>query len=380
MKHALLTLLIPLAPAAAELPRAVDRDGNPPTPVITAHDHCAWPNLKLLKDGRTLAALIFNKASHGHRPGDIECWLSTDGGASWSLASAATQHEPDTIRMNHAAGLAKNGDLLVLTSGWSNRWPADQPRVRGSYRYETLRPWVSRSPDGGASWWVEKEAFPEKTPGGEAATPFGDVQIAQNGDLCVAVYSAQGAWVTYEERHFRSWLYRSKDDGKTWSEPAVIADANETTVLHLGDGRWLAAARVGNGVEKKDRMTLHASEDDGRTWTFKRDLGGYQQINGHLLQLRDGRVLYTYGDRASAPGQRGLEAMLSTDSGETWTAPVRLTDWNGLDGGYPSSAQRQDGQIVTAYYASAMPDDPPDFIKGYHMAVIVWDADKTFRK
>jgi arylsulfatase A-like enzyme len=365
----------------AKLPRAADRDGRPPAPVITARDHCAWPNLKLLNDGRTLAALIFNNASHGHRPGDIECWLSPDGGATWKLGSAATQHEPDTIRMNHAAGLAKNGDLLVLTSGWSNRWPPGQPRSRGSYRYETLRPWVSRSPDGGLSWWVDKEAFPPKTPGNDFAVPFGDVQIAQNGDLCVAVYSTQGPWEKYEERKFRSWLYRSTDDGKTWGKPVVLApDANETTVLHLRDGRWLAVARIGSGVEKKDRMTLHASSDDGRTWQFRREMTGFQRVNGHLLKLHDGRVLFTCGDRASEFGRRGLEAMISPDGGETWSAPVRLIDWNGLDGGYPSSVQRKDGQIVTAYYASALAGEPADSAKGYHMAVIVWDVEKSFPK
>ncbi len=98
---------------------AVDRTGQRPVPVITARDHCAWPNLKLLKDGRTLATLIFNDASHGHHPGDIECWLSSDGSATWKFGSAATQHEPDTIRMNHAAGLADNTIIIFMSDhGW----------------------------------------------------------------------------------------------------------------------------------------------------------------------------------------------------------------------------------------------------------------------
>lgn len=241
------------APTAASR-YAVDRNGQRPAPVFTAPGHCAWPNLRLLRDGRTLAALIFNDASHGHHPGDIECWLSGDGGATWRFGSAATQHEPDTIRMNHAAGLAANGDLIVLTSGWSNRWPPDVPRTRGSYRYEV-----------------------------------------------------QGPWEKYEQRQFRSFLVRSRDDGMTWGEPVVIGpDANETTVLHLGDGRWLAAARHGTGVEKKDYMVLCASADDGRTWTLRRTMTGFQRVNGHLARLRDGRVLFSYGDRASDFGKRGL--------------------------------------------------------------------------
>jgi hypothetical protein len=72
--------------------------------------------------------------------------------------------------------------------------------------------------------------------------------------------------------------------------------------------------------------------------------------------------------------------MVSADGGETWSEPVRLIDWNGLDGGYPSSVQRADGQIVTAYYASALPGEAPDSAKGYHMEVIVWDPERTFPK
>lgn len=382
MKAALLFVLLafPVQPIpAAEY--ALDRSGERPTPVITAPNHCAWPNLKLLKDGRTLAALIFNDPSHGSRPGDIECWLCGDGGATWRLGSAATQHEPDTNRMNHAAGLAANGDLLVLTSGWSNRWPPGVPRTRGSFRYEVLSPWLSRSPDGGRSWWVERNAFPQTTPGGQPAVPFGDLQIAQNGDLCVSVYSPQAPWEKYEERRFRSWLYRSKNDGKTWGEPVVIGpDSNETTPLHLGGGRWLAAARAGTGVEKQDFMQLYGSADDGRTWALRMTMTGFQRVNGHLAKLRDGRVLFSYGDRASDAGKRGLEAMISMDGGETWSEPARLIDWNGVDGGYPSSIQRADGQIVTAFYASALPGEPPDSARGYHMEVIVWDADRTFPK
>lgn len=373
-------LLAPLAVASgSDLPWAVDSSGKKPVPVITAHDHCAWPNLTILKDGRTLAAVIFNQPSHGSRPGDVECWRSEDGGKSWELASAVTQHEPETVRMNHAAGLAKNGDLIVLTSGWSNLWPADEPRTRGSFRYEVLSPWLSRSSDNGLTWHVEQQAFPPNTPSGHPAIPFGDVQIAANGDLCVSVYATQNDWIKYEDRKFRSWLYRSQDDGKSWGEPVVICpDANETTPLHLGDGRWLACARTGTGVEKKDQLQLYASKDDGRTWSFKRKLTGFQRVNGHLAKLSDGRVLFSYGDRASEPGKKGVEAMLSSDKGETWSDPVRLIDWNGLDGGYPTSVQREDGQIVTAYYCSGLPDQEPTSTKGYHMEVIVWNVEKTF--
>ena len=105
-----------------------------------------------------------------------------------------------------------------------------------------------------------------------------------------------------------------------------------------------------------------------------------QEIVAEVVGLRDGRVLLSYGDRASDFGKKGVEAMASADGGKTWSPPVRLIDWNGLVGGYPSSVECADGQVVTAYYCSALPGDPPDSYKNYHMAVIVWDPGRTFPK
>ena len=83
---------------------------------------CAWPNLKRLPDG-TLVVFIFNQPCHGLWEGDLDCWASEDNGKTWRFRSRTAQHEPTTNRMNCAAGFAKNGDLVVLCSGWSNRAP-----------------------------------------------------------------------------------------------------------------------------------------------------------------------------------------------------------------------------------------------------------------
>lgn len=43
-----------------------------------------------------------------------------------------------------------------------------------------------------------------------------------------------------------------------------------------------------------------------------------------------------------------------------------MVDFQG-DGGYPSSVQLPDGQVLTAYYASRIEDHA-----GYHMGVVLW--------
>src|SRR4051812_46359088 len=119
MKHhrrllTLTTLLFtPLAAlhAADAEPKGIER-------VLAVENVCAWPNLTLLRDG-TIAAVIHNQPFHGQEEGDVECWASRDG-RKWEKRSVITQHEPHTIRMNHAAGVARNGDLVVLCSGWTD--------------------------------------------------------------------------------------------------------------------------------------------------------------------------------------------------------------------------------------------------------------------
>jgi hypothetical protein len=87
---------------------------------------CAWPNLTKLPDG-TLAAVIVGKPSHGQMVGEIECWASTDG-QFWEKCGHPAPNEPNTNRMNVAAGLAGNGDLMVLCSGWTDEKQSERPK------------------------------------------------------------------------------------------------------------------------------------------------------------------------------------------------------------------------------------------------------------
>src|SRR5688572_28004104 len=107
----------------------------------------------MLPDGRTVAAFIFNQPSHGLHPGDVECWISGDGGQTWELRSAVTRHEGDSVRVNCAAGLDKNGELVAVVSGWSST----QTKASGQTPRRTpLSPWLCRSSDAGKTWSVDR--------------------------------------------------------------------------------------------------------------------------------------------------------------------------------------------------------------------------------
>jgi len=352
-----LSLLSLAAGAADEPDRRYVRgtDGEPIQPIVAVDNVCAWPNLTLLPDG-AIVATIHNQPSHLKQPADVECWASEDDGRTWAKrGTPAPRDTPRVARGNVAAGLATNGDLIVISSGWSD----PTAETRGGI----LPPLVSRSSDGGRTWSIDPNGFPEPWPEeGRRETapeghlvPFGDILAGNDGMLRVGLYGG-GPGSTR--------IYRSSDDGTTWTDAGMVSPSaviHEPAFLHLGGGRWLLAARL-NGLD------LYVSEDDAQTWTLREKLTDPQEHPGHLLRLSDGTLLLSYGNRQEP---KGVDIRVSRDEGQTWSQPFRVVDFIG-DGGYPSSVQLVDGRILTAYYARRVQSHDR-----YHMGAVVWDPTAT---
>lgn len=322
---------------------------------------CAWPNLTLMPDG-SINTTIFGQPSHGQMAGAAECWNSKDG-QFWTKVGIPAPNEENTNRMNVAAGLAKNGDLLVLCSGWTDVKQPQRPK-QGAFRDDILSTWVCRSSDGGKTWLQLKE-FPAPDTGWTHYIPFGDIKIGEDGALHVSCYGGEFTDPTKstKTKGYRSWHFRSDDDGKTWKRISIIhKTGNETTLLHLGGKRWLAAAR-------ETAMDLFTSEDDGVTWSEPNRVTQKNEINGHLARLKDGRIVLAYGNRIKTGGQLGVLAKFSSDEGKTWGEPTRIAHTTTWDCGYPSTVQRADGKLVTAWYSGAS-----EYHARYHMGVAIWDA------
>ena len=325
---------------------------------IAIDNVCAWPNLTLMPDNR-IVATIFNQPCHGRWEGDVECWVSSDEGRQWQLLGVPAPHEPGTNRMNVAAGLAHDGTLIVLASGWDDKAPRGEEEPPAGFS-TVLAPWVCRATADGRSWErTENVAMPEGIP---PLIPFGDIVRSPEGTLGVSGYS----W--HESDRNSAYLLRSRDGGHTWGEPVVIGadDYNETDLLCLDEKHWLAAART----LQDGHLDLFVSEDAGFTWTCQGPLTLPRQHPAHLLELMDGRILLVHGIRNQ--GLYGVGARLSEDRGKTWSAPMLLVDLeDATDGGYPSSVQMKDGTIVTAYYCNRIRAH-----HRYHMGVLRWQAEE----
>lgn len=340
-----------------------------PEHYVAIDNVCAWPNLTQLPNGE-IVATIFNQPCHGLWEGDVECWAS-EGGRFWQYRGTPAPHEPGTNRMNVAAGLALNGDLIVISSGWSNipvKGAVKVPAIKS----QVLPPWLCRSADGGRTWNIDRNALRHLTLEGRGhPIPFGDITRGPDGSLGVTLYSASVGETEQQDNavHF----IRSTSDGRTWSAPITLAPTghNETAILHLGDTRWLAASRTVRTGDERRGLDLFRSTDNGDTWSVQRPISLERQYPAHLMRLDDGRILLTYSSRCI--GMFGIHARLSRDDGATWSSPTVIIHYEDYDGGYPSSVQRADGAIVTAYYHKHRPHH-----QRYHMAVMIWRLEEFF--
>ncbi|MEI6467052.1 MAG: sialidase family protein, partial [Verrucomicrobiota bacterium] len=140
----------------------------------------------------------------------------------------------------------------------------------------------------------------------------------------------------------------------------------EGNILHLGDGRWLTAARRFGLLD----LDVFASDDDAMTWRHVCELDVKPVSSAHLLKMSDGRVLLTYGNRTA--GNRGIDVRASPDGGRTWGSPQRLIELDTGDCGYPDVLELPGRRLMVAYYADGIPQH-----QRYHMGVINLTLDEV---
>ena len=318
-----------------------------------------WPQIHGAPDG-TLLALGYNAAAHTTLPGDVDAWASSDGGKTWSLRATAAERPDAKANICHwASGVSTKAELLVLASGMD-----DAANERGKRQPNEVR--VFRSADFGRTW-TKTGTYPARVGGGLKPYPFGSIVRGVEGSLRTVVYSA-------DEKHANAeaaWQMTSRDDGRSWRESGKIADGiNETVLLPLTEKSWLCVGRTSNrpAPENGQELRQFRSGDDGKTWTDEGLIVGYHLHPPHLLRLKDGRILLTYGNRRDG----GIETCLSNDDGKTWAPAQRIFTTAPGDMGYPSTAQLPDGKLVTVFYAVKSP-----LHDGYHMGAIGWAAKES---
>jgi sialidase-1 len=335
----------------------VDKDGHPTVEkrVVESDRYVGWPTLAKTREGELIVAFSGDRDAHVCPWGKTQIIRSHDDGKTWSEPQTITSTPLD----DRDAGLiqTKEGTLLVswFTSlGFEKstfpaaveRYARHGEKIPEETREKWLGNWVRRSEDGGKTWLEPVRTI--------STAPHGPIQL-RDGRL---LYIGNGEW----QGKGTIIVEQSSDDGRTWSVLTTISKPQdlaggfgEPHLVALASGKLLAMFRF----EPKDRQCFlmqSESDDGGKTWSPIHSSGiwGYPP---HMIQLKNGWVLVSYGYRREPFGER---TCISRDDGKTWDVEnqILLANAPGPDLGYPSSVQLDDSSILTVYYQAEKFGEP----------------------
>lgn len=190
---------------------------------------------------------------------------------------------------------------------------------------------------------------------------FTRVGVAQLADGCVAYAVTEHHPPT--SRH--TYLLLSGDSGRTWDPPVLLADTpegifGEPDIVEVAPGELYCILRCGQ------RVFLHGcrSVDGGRSWSTPEPTT-IDGLPGHLLVLRDGRLLCSYGRRKEP---FGIRLCLSEDGGRSWQSEREIVVRDDLpngDLGYPTTVEYAPNRLFVCYYGQE--PDGVTCVQGTHV-------------
>ena len=321
--------------------------------------YCGWPTVARRANGELWVTWSGGREAHVCPFGQVVAMTSRDNGETWTwprvlLDSAIDDRDSGVIE-------TAKGTLLVTTftslayeeilqkaeqdGKWDQeklaRWKAARDRLGADERKAELGTWLLRSTDGGLSWSTRINTI--------VNSPHGPIQL-QDGRL---LYAGKRLWENVKS----IGVCESKDDGQTWQWlaeiPARTGDLaqhgyHELHAAEAANGMLIVQIRNHNTANKGETLQSE-STDGGKSWSEPHPIGVWG-LPSHLLKLRDGRLLMTYGHRRAPFGN---QARISTDNGKTWGEAMILSgDGAGGDLGYPSTVELADGTLLTVWYES----------------------------
>lgn len=315
-------------------------------------------------DNGDLVAAVRAGGTHVHVKGRLDWIRSKDNGKTWTRSLLVDTPLDDR---NPAVGQLADGTVLVAYHIAGGYGPNGEPPVRGA---KLIRDglYILRSHDHGMTWDqpVKSQIALEN-----AASSFGKIVQLSDGTALMAVYYLKGS--PYD--HI-SYVYRSRDGGKTWGDPSHIAtDFDETALAVLPQDRLIAVLRS----KAAGFLSVSFSTDKGRTWSVPHQITAAKEHPADVIPLKDGRLLLCFGERNKPYGVR---ARLSSNQGVDWGPEtfILVADCESADCGYPSSAEVSPGRIVTVYYSVDAKYDPygkdADSLSRTYTRAVLWSIPK----
>ncbi len=328
-----------------------------------------WPTVALLRDGQLLVVVSAGRERHVCPFGQVHLLRSSDRGVTWSdpeiLANGPlddrdagiVQTPRGTVLVNWFTSVAWMRRLEAIENGEVESPPEDQGFVSRCRKVRAglsdaivgreLGTWMLRSTDGGRTWSDKIDCG--------VGSPHGPTVLRDGRLLFVGNLKSDPDLAHAGTAYGRSLgAMLSDDDGESWSRGGAISqregDAlgtyHEPHAVQAADGRILVHIR-NHSRQDPGHLLQSESTDGGKTFSQPRDTG-IVGLPPHLLRLRDGRLLCTYGYRIPPYGNR---AVVSEDDGRTWGEPMILDEKPDVrDLGYPSTVALDDGTLLSLWY------------------------------
>ena len=280
-------------------------------------------------DTKHLLAVVIQFDSSDGNDRTCVAWTSFDGGREWVRHALPPQGCADPWGV-----ILPDGSAIMVMLGYV------KGREDGAFLF--------RSPDGGRTW--------PDTPLGLGAHRDHPMVIAQANQ--VYVVSAQGVRNSANQHRSTVSAAHSKDGGKTFSPPTQVIASNAgseaTGPALLSDGTFVVGFHDHHrqGSDKwlvRPRSWMLRSADQGRTFSEPllvsescESRGGWPSM---AVDGQDRLFWLCIADKFN-----GVLVQHSDDRGESWSEPLRVNHSETADSLTPSIAVNKDGVIGVSWY------------------------------
>ena len=301
-----------------------------------------------------MVTTVFNSAldprsAQGQGPQNRESfiWKSSDQGASWQLLSLTPPPLPP-LRGDAAPGgadtdLAVDGcDTIYFTDLWAGNIA------------------ISHSDDAGATW----TGVPVS-----GARPALDRQWLAAGKECGTVYLLFQSIV---DQLPQLWVLKSTDKGMTFPQQTLVLDCNTDKDCYSFNGQLILDDASGNlyfpaGLADGKGLWVFKSADQGKTWSKTAvPMSDADQPLALLPALASDAAGNLYADLAiHRGGSFNVYLTRSSDQGATWSPYMAMSgpEASGTEL-FPWVAAGDAGRVAVAWMGVADTVDKPDDVKG----------------
>jgi sialidase-1 len=303
-------------------------------------------DIVVLRDGSLFAAWSdFYEQAADNAPARISAAKSTDGGRTWGPRFTLQENTGKANVMSVSLVRSRTGDLLFFYLQKNS--------------LTDLKVYVRRSADDAKSWGAATLVTPE-----EGYHVMNNARVVQlrSGRLLAPIATTARVWTTND--NFKTVVYISDDDGRTWKQGKTLLSAPkrgamEPGLIECNDGRVLQIIRTQTG------WIWHSYSSDGgdtwseaKPWTIEAPEApatlARHPATGEWLLVWNPIVVWNDPERTVLGANHGgprtpLAAAISRDEGKTWSKSKLLESDPGATYAY-TSITFHEGRALLSYY------------------------------